>query len=214
MISDRRIPPLCLLPLALFVPRSAAQEAPPGHNYAHAPAMRSLLHWERFPLHVFFPASRLASRERKERTLAGFDEWVQATHGVVCYQVVPTESRADLVVTFTSHALTAGFSTVGGRTTTTCDGAVLKKVSVEIVEKDDDPDGFQAISAHEFGHALGLDGHSDDPGDMMYSVVTYTLFTIRNDEIVLPTPARVVTRRDVNTLQAAYPADVFAPPKH
>ena len=176
--------------------------------------MRALLHWERFPLHLFFPATRLASRERKERTLAGFDEWVQATHGGVCYRVVPTESQADLVVTFTSHALTAGLSTVGGRTTTTCAGTVLKKVAIEIVEKDDDPDGFQAICAHEFGHALGLDGHSDDPDDMMYPVVTYTLFTIRNDEIVLPTPARTVTRRDVNTLRLAYPAAVFATPKH
>lgn len=151
--------------------------------------MRALLHWERFPLRVFFPAGRLTSRGRRELALAGFDEWVRATHGVVCYQVVPAEGQADLVVTVTSHALTAGFSTVGGRTTTTCAGAVLKKVAIEIVEKDDDPD------------------------DMMYPVVTYALFTLRNDEIVLPTPARVVTRRDVNTLHAAYPASLFPPEK-
>lgn len=214
MIGVRRITPICLLSLSLLAPPAVAQDAPPGPNYAHAPDMRALLHWERFPLHIFFPASRLASRERKALALAGFDQWVQATHGVVCYQVVPTESQADIAVTFTSHALTFGFSTIGGMTTLTCTGAVLKKAAMEIVEKDDDPIGFQAISAHEFGHALGLDGHSDDPDDIMYPVVTYTLFTIRNDEIVLPTPPRVVTRRDVNTLRAAYPAAAFAPPKH
>ena len=146
--------------------------------------------------------------------LAGFDEWVRATRGVVCYQVVPTESRADLVVTFTFHSLSAGFSHVGGLTTLTCTGAVLKKAAIEIVEKDDDPAGFQAICAHEFGHALGIDGHSDDPDDMMAAVITYPLVTVQNDEIVLPTPTRIVTPRDVNTLRAAYPDILFPASKH
>jgi len=48
---------------------------------------------------------------------------------------------------------------------------------------------------------------------MMYPVVTYTLFTIRNDEIILPTPARIVTRRDVNTLHISYPIALFPPEK-
>jgi len=199
--------------LALLAPQCGAQDAPPGSTYAHAPGMRALLHWEHFPLRVFFPPGRLASRERRQLALAGFDEWARATRGVVCCQVVSAETQADLSVTFTSHALTSGFSTIGGRTTMTCVGDVLKKVEIEIVEKDDDPAGFQAISAHEFGHALGIDGHSDDPSDMMYPVVTYTLFTIRNDEIILPTPARIVTRRDVNTLHISYPIALFPPEK-
>lgn len=214
MWKASQLTPICFLPLLAF--RAVAQGAPSDSNsahvpnYAHTSNMRALLHWERFPLHVFFPASRLASAERKQLALAGFDEWVQATHGIVCYRVVTKETGAELVVNFISHTRTSGFSTVGGRTTITCEGALLKKVAIEIVEKDDDPAGFQTICAHEFGHALGIDGHSDDEKDMMFPVLTLTLFTVRNDEIALPTPARTVTRRDVNTLLTAYPLAIFS----
>ncbi len=47
----------------------------------------------------------------------------------------------------------------------------------------------QAV-AHEFGHALGIAGQSDDRLDLMYPFAHY--------------PA-VVTNRDVNTLKIAYP---------
>ena len=187
---------------------------PPSPSYADVPEMRALLHWEHFPLHIFFPAGRLASPERKGLVLAGFDEWVRATHGIVCYQVVLTGSQADLSITFTPHLPAAGSSHVGGQTTLTRTGTVLKKAAMEIAERDEDRAGFQAVCAHEFGHALGIDGHSDDPDDIMFPVMSFSRPLVRNDEIDPPDPARSVTRRDLGTLQAAYPDTVFAPPKH
>ncbi len=208
-----RVVPICLLSLALSVPACPARDVPVRPDYTHAPGLRALLHWERFPLRVSFPAGRLATRERKALALAGFDEWVQATRGAVSYEVVPTASPGDLTVIFLPHP-SAVSPPVGGLTTLTRAGAVLKKAAMSLTERDEDPAAFQATAAHEFGHALGIDGHSDDPDDIMFPVMSLPRPLVRNDETDPPPPVRGVTRRDLNTLRAAYPGLAFAPAKH
>lgn len=62
------------------------------------------------------------------------------------------------------------------------------------------PLDLQATAAHEFGHALGIDGHSDDPADIMYPTLHHTLLVGG-----LPPPTHAITPRDLQTLKACYP---------
>lgn len=64
------------------------------------------------------------------------------------------------------------------------------------------PGDIVSTAAHEFGHALGIQGHSDDPDDLMYP--SETRFYSADGER-LPAPDRPVTARDLNTLRACYP---------
>jgi hypothetical protein len=57
----------------------------------------------------------------------------------------------------------------------------------------EDLDGdIECTAAHEFGHALGIDGHSDERGDLMFPVH------------VMGRGFRI-SERDVNTLATSYP---------
>ena len=56
---------------------------------------------------------------------------------------------------------------------------------------------LEAAAAHEFGHALGIEGHSKDPADLMYFQHTVG-------------QPWTITARDLNTMKMAY-LPLFAP---
>ncbi len=198
--------------LAMVPARSAsAQSASPG--YAACLGAGHLRHWPHFPLRVYF-APGLLSKERLSQVRAGFDEWGEATGGVVCYRVVPAEAGADVSVAISSQITLPKNARSLGQTVLTFDGAVMTHAVLQLVEREDDPAQFQEICAHEFGHALGIDGHSDDPRDMMYPVLSHPLLQCGNPEIDCLYAPGGVSSRDVATLAAAYPALVFLPNKH
>lgn len=206
----------CLLSLWLTgLPAiTSAQSDAHNPNYARCHEMRRLLHWEHFPLHLYFTEDPVVTRERRERALAGFNEWVHATKGIVCYQVVTDPAQADITVTITQQVDEPGAAQTIGQTDVSYADTVIMKATVQLVDQNDDAAQFQEISAHEFGHALGIDGHSDDPNDIMFPVLSHSLFQARNFEVEPLVSPNVVTTRDVNTLKTAYPASMFASSKH
>ena len=162
--------------------------------------MRRLLHWDHFPLHVYFVPGDLATKERRSAVRAGFDQWVQATKNCVCYQVVTKPAQAEVAVTFVPQESIPDQSGACGHTTLTFLTLTLKSARIVLATTDIPPGDLQAIAAHEFGHTLGIDGHSDDPADLMYAVLT------RSDADSLPFPSRALTTRDLSTLKICYPA--------
>lgn len=206
----RRIPFRCFLLLALwsFCAALAAQEPPP--SYAHCREINHLLHWPSFPLHVYFSPGSRNFPERRRQVLTGFDEWVQATQGAVCYQVVDSEAASDLTVTISSQISLPKAARSLGQTTLFYSGTRMTKAVIEFAYLDDNPEQFQEVCAHEFGHALGIDGHSDNPDDMMFPVLSHSLFQVTNPELDWLRAPGSVTTRDVNTLAAAYPALSFS----
>jgi len=180
----------------------ATAQAVASPDYVHAPDMRRLLHWTHFPILVYFTPGALTTKERKDSTLAGFDEWVHATRNFAKYQVVTTEAQANVTVTFLPESTVPGKDGATGNTRITfLESAVIKHVRMVLATANISPLDLQATACHEFGHALGIDGHSDDPDDIMYPILTCML-----GEIDFPAPVHAITQRDLHTLKACYPA--------
>ncbi|MBV9849390.1 MAG: hypothetical protein JO250_06860 [Armatimonadetes bacterium] len=172
-------------------------------DYAHAPQMVSLLHWARMPVRVCVVMDSAATPERERSALAGFGEWVQATAGAIRYQLVSDPARADIVVTFDLEPTVPGHPGAVGHTDLRHEGPVLARADMTLATAGVSPDELTQTAAHEFGHALGINGHSDGPDDLMSPD---TMRLIRPDGTPLPAPHRAVTARDLNTLWLCYPS--------
>jgi hypothetical protein len=173
----------------------------PGRDYADAPDVRGLRRWRRLPVRVYFDNGGAFSPARREAALDGFDEWAEATGGDIGWREVDDERDADVVVRFSPLPyLPPGRGTVG-RTGVSVRRGYLNKARMELATG-----GVRSlpelteVAAHEWGHALGIDGHSPDPDDLMYAVTTRV---ITNDPDYRA-PVRRPTSRDVATIRRAY----------
>lgn len=181
----------------------AAAPAPAAADYGHAPEMKALLHWPHMPVRVGFVDDSADTPGREKDALAGFSEWVAATGGAVRFQIVGDPRRADIVVGFNLEPYVPGHPGAVGHTELTHDGPVMVKADMTLATAGVPSDEMVETAAHEFGHALGLNGHSDAPADMMYPSTTRVLLP---DGTLLPTLPRMVTSRDLSTLWLCYPA--------
>jgi hypothetical protein len=171
-------------------------------NYAHTPTLDRLLHWPRLPVRVFVATHGPDEEQDGRDTLAGFDLWVRATGGVIRYTIVSSPGEADITVRFTSAATVPGAAGAVGATDVHYAGATLRRADMRLATGNTLPEELRSVAAHEFGHALGIQGHSDDPSDLMFPAMT-RYYSALNEH--LPSPVRPVTRRDLNTLKLCYP---------
>ncbi len=152
----------------------------------YVPQLERLLYWERFPVTVYFERDANYSDYYRRLALEGFDQWVAATGSVVRYREVNSPNDAQIRVAFKPD-------TRNGLTTYTYypSSGRLISAKVEIGIQGGSPIDIRSVSAHEFGHAIGIGGHSANPEDMMYP------------NFVSNVPLQI-TQSDLNTAKTAY----------
>lgn len=191
-----------LLVFTLTVVALPTRAASPAPDYSHASALHLLLHWNRLPVRVLFLPGPLMTDTRKKAVLAGFDRWTLTTLGRISYTVVDSVKDADVTVDFDPHESLPGTGNVSGHTWMLFSGTVLQKAQMTLAVGGTEPDDLSNTAAHEFGHALGIDGHSDNASDLMYPQLTRTIYIGLPS---LPTLPRLPSKRDINTLKLCYP---------
>ena len=151
----------------------------------YAASLRNQIAWDRFPLQVYFERDKNYRQDRQACAVKGMERWTAASHGFVRFDLTESKQDADVVVRFDS-------SSNDGYTTTHFTDGEITRADVRVgVKRGSGPD-MEAIASHEFGHVLGIDGHSADKGDLMYPVHR------------MGAPYRV-SARDLNTLARIYP---------
>ena len=157
--------------------------------------------WPVLPVRVHFtndivltPPGGAATRVN-DLIRAAFDRWPAATGGIIGYVLTDDPAQANISVTTTTVPDPSGLSETGS-TSVTAGGGVLAAATVQVYVWPDitAPEltrGLPATAAHEFGHALGIEGHSPDPSDLMY---------VSHD----PNADVPLSLRDVNTIKTLY----------
>ncbi len=148
-----------------------------------------LYHWAAFPVHIYFIPGDLMTAARVAQAQTGFQWWADATNNGVKILIVDDPKKAEIQVqcaergetnygAITDYHIDANRNLVSA--TITFNMTYLSTI-----------DGIQSVAAHEFGHALGIGGHSNTPGDIMSSTSSVYQDT-------------GITARDLNTLKTAY----------
>ena len=162
----------------------------------YAAQIEQLLHWRRFPLRVAFKNDvTLGGQRLAELAQDGFDLWTDGTNGVVTYEIVAPDDRPDVLVSFAMQKSAPRNLGTLGVTFVSFESQrkTLYRANIHLNIWPDmrrwDLRRFRLSAAHEFGHALGINGHSRNPDDLMYFSSGYS---------------RGLTWRDLNTLKIAY----------
>lgn len=168
-------------------------------NYA---ASVTLYHWPALPVRVYFANDVTATPRGGSPTrvndliLTGFNRWPVATGGAVGFTQVTDPSQAQITVSVVTIPDPVGLAETGKTSVTSGSGNVLTSAMTQIyvwpdITVPELTQGLPATSAHEFGHALGIGGHSPDPSDVMY---------VSHD----PNADVLLSARDINTIKTIY----------
>jgi tetratricopeptide (TPR) repeat protein len=135
--------------------------------------------WEQMPITVFIPNGTGVEGYRSQYLFdlaEAFTAWANATQGRVKIQFVKDPSAAVIKCKWTANPSDLQTPEEGGHAITgqTPQG-VIKQADVVILTRNLQQPGtalnenaLKFICLHEVGHALGLAGHSTQPGDIMF----------------------------------------------
>jgi len=147
-----------------------------------------LLRWSLFPLRVFFVRDAEYTLEKQQLATAGFNRWVAATDNGADYTVVTSASQANVTVRF--YDFVGGDNGTLGTTnvTFTPSDNVIRSAELRLGITGTDSTDI-ATAAHEYGHTLGISGHSPNRRDLMHE---------------FGNASGQITQSDLNTILTAY----------
>ncbi|MGD0695561.1 MAG: tetratricopeptide repeat protein [Terriglobia bacterium] len=175
------------------------------------------LQFSKFPVKVFVGS---VPEDWQRATREALDGWIQ----VFPLEEVASREGADIVLSWTRSAkesLRPGWEEDWVQVQKKDDGTIVKRTRVAFVTLDCShhwpEDQKRATVSHEIGHALGIQGHSDSPKDIMFPLIQETL-TKPTDQGLGPAPPyfepspvnpspsmpKKPSQRDVNTLIRLY----------
>lgn len=168
---------------------------PPTKDYTpnYLQDIGTVRRWRQFPVRVAFVRDAEYSAAAQQRALAGFNFWLAKIPNGPTLVVVPADQASDLTVAFYRFDPNGdgilGKTRVYSSTNPDFAGTIARAEMTLGITGNNVLD--IATAAHEYGHALGLVGHSKNPDDLMY-------FTGNDDR------TGQLTIADVNTLLADY----------
>jgi predicted Zn-dependent protease len=166
-----------------YVP-NYAEEADPATKQPNR-----LFHWQRFPVRVHFEANSHLTTQRRTQAQAGFAWWAPSLFGEMDLEFVDDPALADINVRFEPKGAT-GYTGVTQYTYSGSGTLVSADITLNLTYLTNIA-YLAPTAAHEFGHALGIGGHSSQDSDLMATAPNVI-------SIFRP------TLRDENTMKTAY----------
>jgi predicted Zn-dependent protease len=177
-------------------------------DYLNAVNTEGNFRWspDKLPIDVFIADGQGVSGYHpgyRQMMIDAFEAWCDSSNGAITWREAQNPNRADVIVSWTSSPNIRPGAVEAGQTRTliqqnkfTGDGKIMNaqiSILTELMGRSFNEDAMRKTCLHEVGHALGLQGHSDVPTDIMYPTV--------NEHQV----ARLKSR-DINTLARLYSA--------
>jgi predicted Zn-dependent protease len=138
----------------------------------------NVVRWTHMPIDVYFDTTTVPSNwtsADQDRFIDAMNEWTVASGSQITFRTITTQHTPCISVKWvqdspmghTEAAGVARFQTVSG---TNYFDVVYIEIGTSHYQSGIPYTNSQmkTISLHELGHAIGLWGHSDDPGDIMY----------------------------------------------
>ncbi|MDZ4837196.1 MAG: matrixin family metalloprotease [Candidatus Melainabacteria bacterium] len=175
-------------------------------NYLAAISQDGSFRWsaDRMPIDVYIADGGAVPGYRAEyrKMIAdAFNEWCNNSRGLLKWRQVNDPRQADVVCTWTNNPTIKPGSVEAGQTRTlvqtnrdTGEGRIVTaqiSILTELMGRQFSNENMYKTCLHEVGHALGLQGHSDVPSDIMYPTVNQTQIA-------------KLKSRDLNTLTRLY----------
>lgn len=167
--------------------------------------------WKEGTLRVYIdksPAIRGRQQHFEQLVTKAFHSWEQASEGKLQFKQVSTPQRADITCYFVDDYRLLDSPIKEGETKTVSGLNGLRAAKIKILTVDrhtGQPESDAQIyltALHEFGHALGLAGHSPNYQDVMFH------------SSGRPETERSLSKRDVATLRLLYSSEKpYMPPK-
>ena len=187
--SEKKEQALSLVTLLKEQKAKSEKYSPDSADYLdQLTAQDNVSHWsaDKIPLKVHIePTSRVKGFNFSYPKLAkeSFIVWYKASNKRTPFKFIENSADADITVEWTDQALHVGNEKserlkAGLTTSTTTGEGVIKHARIQIrtvmpFSKEAEPeDKIKETCLHEVGHALGLNGHSTNPGDIMYVGLT------------------------------------------